>query len=205
MTRSPPSPLFRMALDYGPLAVFFVVNSFASGAALERLLAATIAFMVAITAAIALSWWRTRHVSPMLLISGVLVLLFGGLTLYFHDGTFIKMKPTIVYTIFAVLLFYGFATGRPLLQQLLGTAYPGVNAAGWKKLTRNWAFFFVGMAILNEAVWRSTAPNPTDDPAFWAGFKLWGAIPLTLVFAMANVPMLLRHGLQVEPPVPPEG
>ncbi len=205
MTRPPPSPLFRMALDYGPLAVFFVVNSFAGGAALERLLAATIAFMVAITAAIALSWWRTRHVSPMLLISGVLVLLFGGLTLYFHDGTFIKMKPTIVYTIFAVLLFYGFATGRPLLQQLLGTAYPGVNAAGWKKLTRNWAFFFVGMAILNEAVWRSTAPNPTDDPAFWAGFKLWGAIPLTLVFAMANVPMLLRHGLQVEPPVPPEG
>ena len=205
MTRPPPSPLFRMAHDYGPLAVFFVVNSFAGGAALERLLAATIAFMVAITAAIALSWWRTRHVSPMLLISGVLVLLFGGLTLYFHDGTFIKMKPTIVYTIFAVLLFYGFATGRPLLQQLLGTAYPGVNAAGWKKLTRNWAFFFVGMAILNEAVWRSTAPNPTDDPAFWAGFKLWGAIPLTLVFAMANVPMLLRHGLQVEPPVPPEG
>ena len=85
---------------------------------------------------------------------------------------------------------FGMATGRPLLQSLLETAYPGLDALGWRKLTRNWALFFVGMAVLNEAVWRST----TTD--FWVSFKLWGAIPLALLFAFANVPMLLRHGLQ---------
>ena len=210
MTASPPRPPIstglRLAIDVGPLAVFFLVNTFAPGMALSRLLAATTAFMLASGVAMAVSKWKAGRISPMLWISGTLVLVFGGLTLYFHDGTFIKMKPTFVYTMFAAILGYGLLADKPLLQMLLDTAYPGVNAAGWRKLTRNWAIFFVLMALLNEYVWRTTAPLPNSDTSFWAGFKLWGAVPMTLIFAFANVPMLMKHGLKVaeEAPVPPE-
>ena len=198
-----PAPGFRMLIDFGPLAVFFLVNTLAQGPQIARVLAATAAFMVAIAAAMILSWAKTRHISPMLWLSGGLVLVFGGLTLYFHDDTFIKMKPTIVYGMFAAILGFGLATGRPLLQSLLETAYPGLTAKGWKLLTINWTGFFIFMAVLNEAVWRTTSWD------FWVGFKLWGAVPLTVLFAIANVPMLMKHGLSVEgakePPVPPEG
>lgn len=185
------SPGLRLAIDYGPLIVFFAVNFLTPGPAIARIVAATAAFMVAMVVALGLSWWKTRHIPPMLLVSGALVIVFGGLTIWFHDERFIKMKPTLVYGIFAATLAFGIATGRPLLQALLESAYPGLTAEGWRKVTRSWALFFVGMAVLNEAVWRSTS---TD---FWVGFKLWGAIPLTLLFAIANVPMLMRHGLQV--------
>ena len=198
----PASPGLRMAIDYGPLLVFFAVNFLAHGPAIARIVMATVAFMAAMVVALIVSWVKTRHVSPMLLISAVLVIVFGGLTVWFHDERFIKMKPTFVYAIFAAVLGFGLATGRPLLQSLLETAYPGLDAVGWRKLTRNWAIFFVAMACLNEAVWRST----TTD--FWVGFKLWGAIPLTLLFALANVPMLLKHGLNTGgdtlPVTPPE-
>ncbi|QNE31162.1 septation protein A [Sphingomonas sp. NBWT7] len=196
-----PSPGLRLAIDYGPLLVFFAVNFLAPGPAIARIVAATATFMVAMVAALGLSWWKTRHLPPMLLISAVLVVVFGGLTIWFHDERFIKMKPTFVYGIFAATLAFGLATGRPLLQMLLESAYPGLTPMGWRKLTRNWAIFFAAMAVLNEAVWRSTS---TD---FWVGFKLWGAIPLTFGFALANVPMLMRHGLQpgeAAPPVPPQ-
>ena len=199
----PSSPGLRMALDYGPLLVFFAVNFLGHGPAIARIVLATVAFMAAMVVAVAVSWVKTRHVSPMLVVSAVLVIVFGGLTVYFHDDRFIKMKPTFVYAIFAGVLGFGLATGRPLLQALLATAYPGLDAAGWRKLTRNWAIFFAVMAALNEAVWRSTS---TD---FWVGFKLGGAIPLTLFFALANVPMLLRHGLTAggdgASDIPPEG
>ena len=201
MTRKA-SPQFRLLLDYGPLLVFFAVNFLGHGPALARVVEATVAFMIAMVVALAASWLKTRHVSPMLLISGALVLVFGGLTVYFHDDRFIKMKPTLVYLIFAAILGFGMATGRPLLQSLLETAYPGLDAIGWRKLTRNWTVFFVAMAVANEVVWRNSS---TD---FWVGYKLWGAIPATLLFAVANVPMLLRHGLQADGPavadVPPE-
>lgn len=197
-----PSPGLKLAIDYGPLAIFFAVNFLTPGLPIVRVLAATVAFMVATIAAMVVSKWKLGRISPMLWMSGALVLVFGGLTLYFHDETFLKMKPTIVYAIFASILAFGLATGRPLLQMLLEAAYPGLSAEGWRKLTRNWALFFVFMAVLNEIVWRST----TWD--FWVAFKLWGAIPLTLVFAMANVPMLMRHGLATDDApdtVPPEG
>lgn len=184
------TPGLRLALDYGPLIVFFAFNFLTPGPAIARIIAATAAFMVAMVAALAISWWKTRHIPPMLLISGALVIVFGGLTIWFQDERFIKMKPTFVYVIFAATLGIGLATGRPLLQMLLESAYPGLTPLGWRKLTRNWALFFVFMAVLNEAVWRHTS---TD---FWVGFKLWGAIPLTLLFAVGNVPMLMRHGLQ---------
>ncbi len=199
-----PAPGLRMLIDFGPLAVFFLVNTFAPGPQITRILIATAAFMLAIFAAMALSLWKTRHISPMLWISGVLVLVFGGLTLWFHDETFIKVKPTIVYTMFAVVLAYGLWSGRPLLQMLLESAYPGLSERGWRLLTINWTVFFAAMAVLNELVWR------TQSWDFWVGFKLWGAVPLTLIFAMGNIPMLLRHGLNtdgeiIDKALPPEG
>lgn len=198
----PASPGLKLAIEYGPLAAFFAVNFLTPGAPLARVLAATATFMVATIAAMIVSRMKLGHISPMLWLSGVLVVVFGGLTLWFHDETFLKMKPTFVYSTFAAILAFGLATGRSLLQSLLGAAYPGLNAVGWRKLTRNWAVFFAGMAVLNEIVWRNTSWD------FWVGFKLWGAIPLTLLFALANVPMLMRHGLKAGDAtevVPPEG
>lgn len=205
-TKPPVSPLFRMALDYGPLLVFFVANLLASKIglpdmidSLAQVIIASTAFMIASVAAIIVSKWKTGHVSPMLWLSAGLVVVFGALTLYFRDDMFIKMKPTIVYAMFSAILTFGLVTGRPLLQQLLEAAYPGLSAAGWRKLTLNWAIFFAFMAVLNEVVWRHSSWN------FWVGFKLWGAVPLTLIFAAANIPMLLRNGLQMEndAPLPP--
>jgi intracellular septation protein len=200
--RPPVGPGLRLAIDIAPLAVFFVVNFISSGPQITRLLGATAAFMVASAIAMIVSRWKTGRISPMLWMTGTLVLVFGGATLYFHNETFIKIKPTFVYASFAAILAFGLATGRPLLQSLLEAAYPGLTEQGWRKLTINWTIFFVCMAVLNEAVWRNT----TTD--FWVAFKLWGAIPLTLIFAIANVPMLMKHGLntgETLPPVPPEG
>ncbi|MES1970928.1 MAG: septation protein A [Pseudomonadota bacterium] len=203
--KNPPiGPGLRLAIDIAPLAVFFVVNFVTHGPQIARLLAATAAFMVASAAAMVVSRWKTGRISPMLWMTGTLVLVFGGATLYFHDETFIKIKPTFVYASFAAVLAFGLATGRPLLQSLLEAAYPGLTEEGWRKLTINWTIFFVFMAVLNEIVWR----HSTTD--FWVAFKLWGAIPLTLVFAIANVPMLMKHGLNTGqeppiPPIPPEG
>ena len=127
-----------------------------------------------------------------------MVLVLGGLTIWLHNETFIKVKPTIYYALVAGLLTFGLMTGRPLLKLVLGSAYPGLDEEGWRKLTRNWAIFFVVMAVVNEAVWR----NSTTD--FWIAFKLWGVVPATLLFAVANVPMLMRHGLSAEEPKPVE-
>ena len=183
------SPGARLGIDYRPLVIFFLVNFVAPGPALIRTLAATVAFMVATIAAMIASRLRLGAISPMLWLSGVLVVVFGGLTLYFHDQRFIQMKPTIVYLLLAATLGFGLATGRPLLREVLGTAYPGLTELGWRKLTRNWAVFFVLQALLNEVVRRRFSLD------FWVAYKLWGAVPLTLLFAVANVPMLLRHGL----------
>ncbi|MCP4621518.1 MAG: septation protein IspZ, partial [Bradyrhizobium sp.] len=183
-----------MLIDYGPLAVFFLVNSLAQGPVLARIFAATTAFMVAMAAAIALSWWKTRHVSPMLWITAAFVLVFGSLTLYFHDQTFIQIKPTIIYAMFAIVLGYGVIADKPLLQMLLEQAYPGLSAKGWRLLTINWALFFVAAALANEIVRQFV----TWDQ--WVLFKTWVMIPVTLVFAMLNIPLLLKHGLQLEKP-----
>lgn len=190
------SPGARLALDYGPLVAFFAVNFLMPGLPIVRLMAGTVAFIIAIAIAIGFSIARTGRVSPMLLLTGVLVLVFGGLTLWFRDPRFIQVKPTIIYALLAALLGFGLATGRPLLEQVLGNAYPGLSELGWRKLTINWMIFFAAMAVLNEVV----RLNFSQD--FWVGFKLWGVVPLTFLFALANLPMLLRHGLQTEPPSP---
>lgn len=201
---APVSPLVRMAIDFGPIIAFFATNSLlpSDWASLRRVMASTAVFMVATLAAMIFSRWKAGKISPMLWMSGALVLIFGGLTLWFHNDTFIKVKPTIVYSMFAAILAFGLATGRPLLKSLLETAYPGLTAEGWRKLTINWTGFFVFMAVLNELVWRNT------DFDFWLGFKVWGAIPLTLLFAIVNIPMLLKNGMGddvKDAPLPPEG
>lgn len=188
----------KLLIDLGPLLVFFLVNFLAPVPSFTRIFVATGAFMVAMVAAMIYSAIRFRHISPLLWFSGVMVVILGGLTLWLHNETFIKVKPTIYYLLVAGLLGFGLWRGKPLLKLVLGSAYPGLDEQGWHKLTRNWTFFFAGMALLNEAVWRST----TTD--FWVGFKLWGAIPLTFLFAALNVPMLLRHGLNDEAAEPVE-
>ncbi len=192
-----------MLIDFGPLAVFFLVNAYAPGLQIQRIIAATAAFMVAMVAAMLLSWWKAKHISPMLWITAALVLPFGALTIYYHDQSFIQMKPTIVYTMFAVILGYGLISGKPLLQMLLQTAYPGLSAKGWRLLTINWTGFFIAMAALNEVMRHVLSWDQ------WVTFKTWAVIPMTLVFAMLNIPMLLKHGLQLEKPedtpLPPEG
>ena len=188
----------RLLIDLGPLIVFFAANFFAPVPGPTKIFFATGAFMIAMIAAMVLSQIRFKKISPLLWFSGIMVVVMGGITIWLHDESFIKMKPTIYYTFVAALLGFGLYTGRPLLKMVLGSSYPGLDEDGWRKLTRNWALFFLVMAIVNEAVWR----NSTTD--FWVSFKLWGAIPLTFLFAIANVPMLLKHGLNREAATPTE-
>jgi intracellular septation protein len=188
----------KLLIDLGPLLVFFLVNFLAPVPAVMKIFVATGAFMIAMVVAMIFSALRYQRISPLLWFSGVMVVILGGLTIWLHNEAFIKIKPTIYYTLVAGLLAFGLATDRPLLQRVLGSTYPGLDETGWKKLTRNWALFFVFMAVLNEAVWRNSSTN------FWVGFKLWGALPLTFLFAAANIPMLLRHGLMKEDAVPAE-
>ncbi|QDP18762.1 septation protein A [Sphingomonas xanthus] len=193
-----PAGTARLLIDIGPLLVFFLVNFLAPVPGPIKIFVATGAFMAAMVAALVFAAVRYRYVSPLLLFSGVMVVILGGLTIWLQNETFIKVKPTIYYGLVAGLLAFGLATGRPLLKLVLGSAYPGLTETGWYKLSRNWAVFFAVMAVVNEAVWR----NSTTD--FWIGFKLWGVIPATLLFAIANVPMLLRHGLNAEETKPAE-
>jgi intracellular septation protein len=197
-TREEPQGGAKLLIDLGPLLVFFLVNFLAPVPSVLKIFVATGAFMIAMVVAMIFSALRYGRISPLLLFSGVMVVILGGLTIWLHDERFIKMKPTIYYVFVAALLAFGLFTDRPILQRVLGSTYPGLNEAGWTKLTRNWAIFFAFMAVLNEAVWRNSS---TD---FWVGFKLWGALPLTFLFAAANIPMLLRHGLMKEDAIPAE-
>ncbi len=193
-----PTGSSQLLIDVGPMLVFFAVNFLAPVPPALKIFVATGAFMAAMVAAMIYSALRFRRISPLLWFSGVLVVLMGGVTLWLHDETFIKVKPTLYYLFVAALLGFGLLTGRALLKNVLGSAYPGLEQEGWSKLTRNWALFFAFMAALNELVWRNSS---TD---FWIGFKLWGALPLTFLFAAANIPMLLKHGLTRETAEPAE-
>jgi intracellular septation protein len=188
----------QLLIDVGPLLVFFAVNFFAPVPPALKIFVATGAFMAAMVAAMLYSALKFGRVSPLLWFSGVMVVVLGGITIWLHDETFIKIKPTVYYLFVAALLGFGLWADKPLLKRVLGSSYPGLDEDGWRKLTRNWALFFAFMAALNEAVWRSAS---TD---FWIGFKLWGAIPLTFLFALANIPMLLKHGLARDEATPQE-
>ena len=137
--KSEPQGGAKLLIDLGPLLVFFLVNFFAPVPQVLKIFVATGAFMAAMLAAMIYSYARFRSISPLLWFSGVMVVLLGGLTIWLHNETFIKMKPTVYYLLVAGLLGFGLATGRPLLKRVLGSAYPGLDEAGWLKLSRNWA------------------------------------------------------------------
>ena len=179
---------WTLLLDYGPLLVFFIAYKMA-GSGLEGSMVATLAFMVAVIVSIALGLAILKRVSPMVWVSTILILGFGAITLYLHDPKFIQMKPTVIYVGFALLLGAGLFRGKPLLKWLFGPAFPGLTHEGWMKLSRNWALFFAALAIANE-IMRAYLSFDT-----WLTLKVWGVTALSLVFAIANMPMLLRHGL----------
>lgn len=178
--KSAPPRWLKPTVDYGPLVVFFAVYL------RWNLLTATAALMVATGVVLALSLILTRHVPIMPLVTAVVVGVFGGLTLWLQDESFIKMKPTIVEALFSLVLFGGLAFGRPLLKPLLGTAW-SMDDDGWRRLTRRFAIFFAVVAVLNEIVWR------TQSTDFWVSFKVFGIMVLTLLFAVFQAPLLRRH------------
>ncbi|ODT71115.1 MAG: septation protein A [Pelagibacterium sp. SCN 63-23] len=182
--------IIKLALELGPLVVFFIMNGRAD------IFAATAWFMVAMVVSLALSWLILRKIAVMPLVTGVVVLVFGGLTLWLQDDTFIKMKPTITNMLFASVLLGGLVFGQSLLKYVFGDVYK-LRPEGWWKLTLNWGLFFVVLAVLNEVVWR----NFTTD--FWVAFKVWGIMPLTVVFSMTQVPLLNKYAPATETDPPP--
>ncbi|MBO9670175.1 MAG: septation protein IspZ [Sphingobium sp.] len=185
-----------MALDFGPLLVWFLSYRAARwhfGAAdnVQNTIVSTAAFMIAIVAAVLISKWKLGRVSPMLWLSALLVVFFGGLTIYLKDQRFIQTKPTIIYAFFALMLLGGWLRGKPLLRYLLQSAYDGLDHIGWLKLSRNWGLFFVGLAFANEAM-RTFLSFDT-----WLTIKVWGVTVATFLFGAANLPMMMRHGLNL--------
>jgi len=177
--------LVKLAVEIGPLAVFFIANGKAG------IFSATMAFMVAISVALVVAWMFERRIPTLPLVTGIVVMVFGGLTLWLQDETFIKLKPTIVNACFALAIFTGLALKRNYVKTVMG-AMMNMDDEGWRKLAWRWAFFFVAMALVNEAVWRNFS---TD---IWVNFKVFGFLPITFVFAMLQVPMMSKHAIEEE-------
>jgi intracellular septation protein len=171
------------ALDYTPLLIFFGAYKYAG------VFVGTAVFMLAIAAAVAIALWKVGRVSPMMWLSAILVIGFGGLTIWLHDEKFIQIKPTVIYTLLSGLLFAGLMRGKPLLKYVLEHGYHGLSERGWLLLSRNWAFFFAAMAIFNEVI------RANFNFGQWLTIKVWGLTAASMIFAFANIPMLLRHGL----------
>ena len=183
MDKAVPHPLFKLATELGPLIVFFAAN------AKFDLFVATAAFMVAIVASIVVSYVVVRHVPLMAIVSAVIVLVFGTLTLVLHDETFIKMKPTIIYSLFGLILGGGLLFHKSFIAIMFDQMF-NLTPAGWRALTFRWAMFFFAMAVLNEIIWR------TQSTDFWVAFKLFGAVPITMVFAITQMPLVKRYHLE---------
>jgi intracellular septation protein len=175
-------PVLKLTLDIGPLILFFAVN------AKFGIYAATASFMAAVLIALAVSYVLTKHVAVMPLVTAVIVLVFGGLTLVLHDDLFIKLKPTIIYVLFGGTLLGGLAFDKPLLGMVFDSVFH-LREEGWRKLTWRWALFFFALAMLNEIVWR------TQTTDFWVSFKLFGVVPLTFLFAALQVPLLTKYSI----------
>jgi intracellular septation protein len=181
-TKSTLNPALKLTLELGPLLVFFMANAH------WNIFVGTAAFMAAVLVSLVASYSLTRTVPVMALVSTLVVVVFGGLTLILHDATFIKLKPTIIYTLFGTVLLTGLALGRPLLSIVFNEVFE-LTAEGWRKLTIRWALFFLAMAVLNEIVWR------TQSTDFWVTFKAFGMLPLTALFAALQYPLVTRHEL----------
>ena len=195
--KKPVNPLLKLVLEIGPLLVFFFANArgewlVARWPALADLggplFVATALFMVAVALSLVVSWVLTRTIPMMPLVSGIIVFVFGALTLWLQDETFIKMKPTIVNTLFGSVLLGGLLFGKSLLGYVFDSAFR-LDAEGWAKLTLRWGVFFFVLALANEVVWRNFS---TD---FWVAFKVWGTMPITILFTMSQMPMIMRHSL----------
>jgi intracellular septation protein len=195
------TPLLKLALELGPLLVFFAANlrpqwfrplvgPFLPDALLQGeksgIFIATAVFMPVMLVSLALTWTLLRKLPVMPLVSGFFVIVFGALTLWLQDDTFIKMKPTIVNMLFAIILLGGLAMGKSLLPYVLDSVFD-LDHEGWTKLTLRWGLFFILLAVINEVVWRNFSNE------FWAGFKVWGVMPITLAFALAQTPLILKH------------
>jgi intracellular septation protein len=180
------NPYLKLALDIGPLLLFFVANS------RFGIFAGTAVFMVAIVVALGISYAMTRHWPVMPVVSAVIVLVFGGLTLILHDETFIKVKPTIIYALFGGALLVGYFFDKPLLEIVFDSVFH-ITDEGWRKLTLRWAGFFLFLAVLNEVVWR------TQSTDFWVNAKVFGFMPLTFIFGALQVPLLMKYAVEPAP------
>jgi intracellular septation protein len=174
------NPILKLVLDIGPLVLFFAAN------AKFGIYAATGSFMAAVLIAFAVSYVMTRHIAIMPVVTAVIVLVFGGLTLFLHDDLFIKLKPTIIYVLFGGTLLAGLALDKPFLSIMFDQMFH-LTAEGWRKLTWRWALFFLALAVVNEIVWR------TQTTDFWVSFKLFGVVPLTFVFGALQYPLLMKY------------
>jgi intracellular septation protein len=174
------NPIVKIALDLGPLVLFFFANS------RFGIFTATATFMVAVLAALAASYVLTRRLPIMPVVTAIIVLVFGGLTLILHNDTFIKVKPTIIYALFGAVLLGGLLFGKTLLGVVFDSLFH-LTEEGWRKLTVRWALFFFVLAVLNEIVWRNTSTN------IWVDFKVFGVMPLTLLFGALQYPLLQKY------------
>ena len=194
------NPILKLVLEMGPLCLFFFANTrpefftplltpFLPASLFQgegsQVFTATPVFMVATIASLIAGWFLTRHIPIMPLVSGIFVMIFGALTLWLHDKTFIQMKPTIVNTLFGAILLGGLWFGRPFLRYVLDVAFE-LTDEGWRSLTLRWGLFFLFLAVLNEVVWRGFSYD------FWMNFKVWGTMPVTLIFTAFQIPLMLR-------------
>ncbi len=184
MTAKPKlNPLLKLVLDLGPLLLFFFANS------RYGIFIATATFMIAVLAALAVSYVMARALPLMPVVTAIIVLVFGGLTLVLHDATFIKVKPTIIYALFGAILIGGLYFNKPLLGIVFDSMFH-LTDVGWRKLTWRWAIFFLALAVLNEIIWR----NASTDA--WVDFKVFGVMPLTFLFAALQVPLIKKYAAE---------
>ena len=175
--------VYKLLIDIGPLAVFFIFYT-RSG-----LQASILPFMVATVIAVLFSYILEKKIPIMPTVGAGIVLLFGGLTIYFDNDVFFKMKPTIINVLFAVILYGGILINKPLLKYLLGAALK-LEEEGWKILTQRWIGFFIALAVLNEIIWR------TQSTDVWVNFKVFGILPITFIFTMTQFPLIKKYQIE---------